>query len=82
KVADIAAKWFAVATLLNVFAGIDYNLGILITGVITLVYCTIGGLWADALTELGQFVIQGAAAIVMIVVVLHKLGGISAVWTM
>ncbi|WP_431032068.1 sodium:solute symporter family protein [Streptomyces sp. P6-2-1] len=82
KVADIAAKWFAVATLLNVFAGIDYNLGILITGVITLVYCTIGGLWADALTELGQFIIQGAAALVMIVVVLHKLGGISAVWTM
>ncbi|MEW9519133.1 sodium:solute symporter family protein [Streptomyces tubercidicus] len=82
KVFDIAAKWFAVATLLHVFAGIDYNLGILVTGAITLFYCTVGGLWADALTELGQFVIQAVAAIVMIVVVLGKLGGISALWTM
>ncbi|MFD9893046.1 sodium:solute symporter family protein [Amycolatopsis sp. NPDC059027] len=82
KIFDIAAKWFAVATLLNVFAGVDYNLGILITGVVTLFYCTVGGLWADALTELGQFVIQAIAAIVMIVVVLGKLGGISALWTM
>jgi Na+/proline symporter len=82
KIFDIAAKWFAVATLLHVFAGLDYNLGILITGAVTLVYCTIGGLWADALTDFGQFVIQGIAAIVMIVVVLGKLGGVSALWTM
>jgi Na+/proline symporter len=82
KIFDIAAKWFAVATLLHVFAGLDYNLGILITGAVTLVYCTIGGLWADALTDFGQFVIQAIAAIVMIVVVLGKLGGISALWTM
>ncbi|MEU6735702.1 sodium:solute symporter family protein [Streptomyces physcomitrii] len=82
KIFDIAAKWFAVATLLHVFAGVDYNLGILITGVVTLFYCTVGGLWADALTELGQFVIQAVAALVMIVVVLGKLGGIESLWTM
>ncbi|MGY1439825.1 sodium:solute symporter family protein [Streptomyces reniochalinae] len=82
KIFDIAAKWFAVATLLHVFAGIDYNVGILVTGVITLFYCTVGGLWADALTELGQFVIQAVAAIVMLVVVLGKLGGVPALWTM
>ena len=52
-----------------------YVWGILITGAVTLVYCTVGGLWADALTDFGQFVIQAIAAIVMIVVVLGKLGG-------
>ncbi|WP_432093437.1 sodium:solute symporter family protein [Streptomyces sp. bgisy100] len=82
KIFDIAAKWFAVATLLHVFTGVDYNLGILITGLVTLSYCTVGGLWADALTELGQFVIQAVAAIVMIVVTLGKLGGIEGLWTM
>ena len=58
KIVDVGAKWAAIATLLSVFTGISLNQGILITGAITAVYCTIGGLWADALTELGQFVIQ------------------------
>ena len=58
KIVDVGAKWAAIATLLSVFTGISLNQGILITGGITAVYCTIGGLWADALTELGQFIIQ------------------------
>lgn len=82
KIFDVAAKWFAVAVLLNTFAGVPYLWGIIITGTVTLIYCTVGGLWADALTDFGQFIIQGVAAIVMIVVVLGKLGGVSALWTM
>jgi Na+/proline symporter len=82
KIFDIAAKWFAIATILNVFAGVPYTWGIIITGSITLVYCTVGGLWADALTDFGQFVIQAIAAFVMLWVVLDELGGISGLWTM
>ncbi|GAA5155699.1 Na+:solute symporter [Pseudonocardia eucalypti] len=82
KVFDIAAKWYAVATLLNVFTGMAYVWGIVITGTVTLIYCTVGGLWADALTDFGQFVIQAVAAIVMLWVVLDKLGGISGLWTL
>ncbi|MFD6070177.1 MULTISPECIES: sodium:solute symporter family protein [Amycolatopsis] len=82
KIFDIAAKWFAIATILNVFAGVDYTWGIIITGSVTLVYCTVGGLWADALTDFGQFVIQAIAAIAMLWVVLGKLGGVSGLWTM
>ncbi len=82
KIFDIAAKWYAVATLLFVFAGVPYVWGIVITGTVTLIYCTVGGLWADALTDFGQFVIQALAAIVMIWVILDKLGGISGLWTM
>ncbi|MGW2492207.1 sodium:solute symporter family protein [Streptomyces sp. NPDC001606] len=73
KIVDVGAKWAAIATLLSVFTGISLNQGILITGAITAVYCTIGGLWADALTELGQFVIQLLAGLSMFVTVVAKL---------
>ncbi|MET9148916.1 MULTISPECIES: sodium:solute symporter family protein [unclassified Streptomyces] len=73
KIVDVGAKWAAIATLLSVFTGISLDQGILITGAITAVYCTIGGLWADALTELGQFVIQLLAGVSMFVAVVLKL---------
>ncbi|MBK0867742.1 Na+:solute symporter [Saccharopolyspora sp. HNM0986] len=69
KVFDVAAKWSAIALLLQEFVGVPLVRGIVITAVVTLVYCTAGGLWADALTELGQFVIQGVAAFAMIAAV-------------
>ncbi|MFD7885710.1 sodium:solute symporter family protein [Streptomyces bauhiniae] len=74
KIVDVGAKWAAIATLLSVFTGASLNQGILITGAVTAVYCTIGGLWADALTELGQFVIQLLAGVAMFVAVVLKLG--------
>ncbi|CAM5466610.1 hypothetical protein SALBM217S_09071 [Streptomyces griseoloalbus] len=74
KIVDVGAKWAAIATLLSVFTGVSLNQGILITGAVTAVYCTIGGLWADALTELGQFVIQLLAGIAMFVAVVLELG--------
>lgn len=82
KVFDVAAKWAATALLLQVFAGVPVGWGILLTGGVTLVYCTIGGIWADALTDLGQFVVQLIAGITMFVAVLAKLGGVSSIWTM
>lgn len=66
KVFDVAAKWSAVAMLLHALVGIPLVWGIVITAAVTLVYCTAGGLWADALTELGQFVIQAVAAFAMV----------------
>jgi Na+/proline symporter len=80
KVVDVGAKWAAIATLLSVFTGVTITQGIVITGAITAVYCTVGGLWADALTELGQFVIQLIAGLAMLVATLNKLGGISGIW--
>src|SRR5437763_1673609 len=49
---------------------------------VTLVYSTIGGLWADALTDMGQFVIQLVAGIVLFVAVLAALDGIPTLWTL
>jgi len=82
KVFDVGAKWTAMGILLNVFAGVPMVWGILLTGTVTLLYSTIGGIWADALTDLGQFLIQLLAGAVMFVVAIGALGGASSIWTM
>ncbi|GAA3811416.1 Na+:solute symporter [Sphaerisporangium flaviroseum] len=82
KVVDIAAKWVAISVLLKGFAGIPIQYGIAITGAVTVIYVTVGGLWADVLTDFGQFIIQAVAGVVMFVAVLGHLGGVSALWTM
>ncbi|MFI6900773.1 sodium:solute symporter family protein [Nonomuraea sp. NPDC050394] len=82
KVFDVGAKWAATALLLQVFAGVPIAWGVLLTGGVTLIYSTVGGLWADALTDLGQFVIQLVAGITLFVAVLAKLGGVPAIWTL
>ncbi|GAA3124718.1 Na+:solute symporter [Planomonospora alba] len=82
KVVDIAAKWVAIAVLLRGFAGIPILWGILITGAVTLVYITAGGLWADVLTDFGQFVIQGVAGIAMFIAIMAHLDGVATLWTM
>ncbi|MCT2262756.1 Na+:solute symporter [Brachybacterium muris] len=82
KVFDVAAKWVASAILLQVFAGLPIMWGILVVGGVTMVYSTIGGIWADVLTDLGQFIIQFVAAIAMLVIVMAQLGGVSSLWTM
>ncbi|MBH8607512.1 sodium:solute symporter family protein [Thermoactinomyces sp. CICC 10521] len=79
KVFDIGAKWAAIAILLQVFTGLPLSAGILLSGGVSLIYSTIGGLWADALTDFAQFLIQLAAGIAMFVIVLANLGGIGAI---
>jgi SSS family solute:Na+ symporter len=81
KVFDVGAKWTASAILLHAFAGVPVVWGVLLTGGVTLVYSVVGGLWADALTDLSQFLIQLVAGMAMLIAVLHKLGGVSALWT-
>jgi SSS family solute:Na+ symporter len=79
KVFDVAAKWAASAILLNIFAGVSLPAAILLVGGVTLIYSTIGGLWADALTDFGQFAIQFVAAIALLVATISKLGGVSSI---
>jgi SSS family solute:Na+ symporter len=81
KIFDVAAKWTATALLLNVLADVPMVWGIILTGGVTMIYATIGGLWADALTDFSQFLIQLVAGVVLLVAVLAHLGGVSALWT-
>lgn len=78
KIFDVGAKWASIAIVLKVFTGIPIDVGILLSGVVSMSYVTIGGLWADALTDLAQFVVQLVAGVAMFVIILLKLGGISA----
>jgi SSS family solute:Na+ symporter len=82
KIFDVGAKWSASAILLHAFAGVPFHWGVLLTGGVTVVYSVMGGLWADALTDLSQFIIQLIAGIAMLVAVLHHLGGVSSIWGM
>jgi SSS family solute:Na+ symporter len=84
KVFDVGAKWSAMAIILNVFTNLPLIVGIVLTGGVSLIYVTIGGLWADALTDFAQFIVQLIAGITLFVIVLAKLGGVSAlgsIWT-
>lgn len=81
KIFDVGAKWTAAAILLQVFANVPPFWGVLLTGSVTVIYSVVGGLWADALTDMSQFIIQVIAGVVMLVAVLMRLGGISALWT-
>lgn len=75
KLFDVGAKWAAIAILLNVTTGISFTSGILISGGVSLIYITVGGLWAVILTDLAQFVVQLVGGITMFVVVLNRLDG-------
>jgi SSS family solute:Na+ symporter len=83
KLFDIAAKWAAIGILLHGFTGLPLLAGILMAGGISLIYISLGGLWADVWNDLFQFVIQVAAGVTMFVVVVAHLGGwgeILGVW--
>jgi SSS family solute:Na+ symporter len=75
KLFDIAAKWAAIAILMHGFTGLPLAAGILLAGGISLVYISLGGIWADVWNDLFQFIIQLLAGIVMLVVVVRHLGG-------
>ncbi|GKV66577.1 MULTISPECIES: sodium:solute symporter family protein [Sporosarcina] len=78
KLFDVGAKWAAIGILLNVFTGIPIIYGILVSGIVSLIYITIGGLWADVWTDFAQFIVQIVAGLVMFFVVMNMLGGPSS----
>jgi SSS family solute:Na+ symporter len=83
KIFDVGAKWAAIGVLLNAFTGIPFTAGIAIAGTVTLVYITLGGLWADVWNDFASFFIQLIAGSTMFVMVLLKLGdGAKGVFTM
>jgi SSS family solute:Na+ symporter len=46
KLFDIAAKWAAIGILLHGFTGLPLMAGILLAGGISLIYISLGGIWA------------------------------------
>src|SRR5690606_10868873 len=81
KLFDIGAKWAALAILMNVFTGISLTWGIVISGGVSLLYITFGGLWAVVMTDFAQFIVQIVAGTVMFFAALSYLDG-DTVFTM
>ncbi|MBC7000709.1 sodium:solute symporter family protein [Cytophaga sp. FL35] len=83
KVFDTGGKLAAIAVLLNVFSGTSITFGIILVGVISLIYITIGGLWADVWNDFGQFMVQLLAGVTMFIMILSKLGdGVNGIFTL
>lgn len=82
KLIDVGAKWASIGIILNVFTGVPIVWGIAVAGGISMFYATVGGLWADALTDFAQFIVQLIAGIGMFVIVVQLLGGFSEVFTL
>lgn len=73
KIFDTGGKLAAIAVLLNVFSGASITFGILLVGTVSLIYITIGGLWADVWNDFGQFLVQLLAGMTMFVMIILKL---------
>ena len=78
KLFDIGAKWAAIAIILNVFTGLPFITGVLLSGCISMMYVTIGGLWADVWNDFAQFIVQIIAGITMFVVIFNEFGSFEA----
>lgn len=76
KFIDIGAKWASIGILLNGFTGgaVPVVWGIIIAGLVSMIYITIGGLWADLLTDFVQFIVQALAGVFIAVGVAGALG--------
>ncbi|WOK06914.1 sodium:solute symporter family protein [Imperialibacter roseus] len=81
KLFDVGAKWTAIAVLLNVFTGLPLIYGILISGGVSLIYVTFGGLWAVIITDFAQFIVQILAGLIMLIMVVRHLGGWNEILT-
>jgi solute:Na+ symporter, SSS family len=79
KLFDVGAKWAALGILLQGFTGLPFATGVWISGGVSLLYTTVGGLWADLYTDFLQFVVQAVAGVVLFVAVVHHLGGAGSI---
>lgn len=79
KLFDVGAKWAAIAILLEITTGIPLTYGILISGGISLIYITFGGLWAVIITDFAQFLVQLVAGLIMFFIVIYRFEGWSSI---
>ena len=75
----IAAQLVAMGLILNVVAGMDLWLGVVLSAVVVTFYTFIGGMWAISITDFIQSIIIIAGLIVLAVVLAGKAGGVATV---
>lgn len=68
---------YPVAKIVEVSTGFPLQSSILLLGGISILYVTVGGLWAVVVTDVLQFVILTAAVLIVVPLSFSKVGGVS-----
>ena len=76
KIIDDALKIVAIGMFISASLGLEMRSCMLVSGIIMLAYTFLGGLWAVIVTDFIQFVVMGAAVLVLLILALTKVGGI------
>jgi SSS family solute:Na+ symporter len=74
-----ASQMLASGIIISALVGINIKVAIIIAGVFTLVYTIMGGLWADAFTDLFQWFIIFFGLLIAVPFVIHGAGGWTAI---
>ena len=69
KFIDLGIKLFAISIVVHVVTGWEVVPVIVVSGLITIAYVFIGGLWATVLTDLVQFVVQLVMSLAVLFIV-------------
>jgi solute:Na+ symporter, SSS family len=67
---------YPVAKIVQVSTGLDLSMCIILLGLFSILYVSVGGLWAVIVTDMLQFVILTAAIIIVVPLAFDKVGGV------
>jgi len=76
KIIDDALKIVAIGMFISASLGLGIKSCMFWSGIIMLAYTFMGGLWAVIVTDFIQFVVMGAAVLVLFVLAMFKVGGV------
>ncbi len=76
-----ASQILTSGVILSVLIGLDLNLAIMLAAGFTIIYTTMGGLWADAITDLFQWVIIFVGLLIAIPFAVNAAGGWDSMMT-
>lgn len=80
KFMDEGLKLYALAVAVTVCSGLPMDATIIVCGLVAMLYLMVGGLWAEIMTDVAQFVVQFAVTLFLVPVVLHAVGGWNHMW--
>lgn len=80
KFVDEGMKLYALGVVIATCAGVPLNHTIIGCGIVAILYVVIGGIWAELLTDFGQFFVQLVTTVVLATVVLRAVGGWHSMW--
>jgi Na+/proline symporter len=80
RIVDDALKLVSIGIFVSTGLGLNMKTAMLSSGVIILAYTLLGGLWAVAVTDVVQFIILGAAVLIILPMTIEKAGGLTNVF--